>query len=103
MKPIHFFHPKRSLLQPLLCVSALLVLALAPAQLPAAAPYNTNTNMPYPDVDLSVRSTTNAVTWLAHTNTDPRFHGKVGPVLPTHAMSVHNTLGGKRMRTRQKC
>ncbi len=35
---------------------------------------------------------TNAVTWLEHTNTNPVLHGKVGPLLPTHAMSVHNTL-----------
>src|SRR5688572_28540202 len=93
MKPFHFPHPKRSSLRHLLCASAFLGLALAPTRLlAAAAPYNSDPNIPYPDVDLSVRSITNAITWLAHTNTDPRLHGKVGPVIPTHAMAVHNTL-----------
>jgi hypothetical protein len=91
MKPFHFFHSKQSSLQQLLC-AALLAFALAPAKLLAAgAPYNTNFNIPYPDVDLSVRPT-GTVSWLTHTNTDPRLYGKVGPVLPMHAMSVHNTM-----------
>jgi hypothetical protein len=92
MKPNHFFHLKRSTLTRLVCASAGVVLALAAAQpLLADAPYNTNPNIPYPDVDLSVRPS-GTVSWLAHTNTDPRLYGKVGPVLPMHAMSVHNTL-----------
>ena len=90
MKLKHFSLSKRSALHRLLCASALA--ALAPVALFAQAPYNVNTNAPYPDDDLSVRSTTNAITWLQHTNTNPVLHGRVGPLLPMHAMGVHNTL-----------
>ena len=82
----------RSALHRLLCGSAVLALAVAPPTLFAQAPYNVNTNGPYADDDLSVRSTTNAITWLQHTNTNPVLHGRVGPLLPMHAMPVHNTL-----------
>lgn len=88
-KPIPNGHP--SAFYPLKCVSGLFALALASGSVFAQAPYNVLTNS-YPDVDLSVRSTTNAITWLAHTNTNPVLHGKVGPLLPMHAMPVHNTL-----------
>src|SRR5687767_5240575 len=77
MKPKPLPPDKRSSLHRLVCVSALFTLALATANpLAAPAPYNVLTYS-YPDVDLSVRSTTNAITWLAHTNTNPVLHGQV--------------------------
>ncbi|HYG21958.1 MAG TPA: galactose oxidase early set domain-containing protein [Verrucomicrobiae bacterium] len=92
MKPIPFFHPITFSFSRMLCAAAVLALAGAAANVHVAgAPYNTDPNMPYADVDLSVRPG-GTVTWLAHTNTDPRLHGKVGPLLPSHAMAVHNTL-----------
>ncbi|HMP81808.1 MAG TPA: galactose oxidase early set domain-containing protein [Verrucomicrobiota bacterium] len=71
--------------------TALIAIAVAPVAVFADAPYNTDPNMPYPNDDLSVRPS-GTVTWLSHTNTNPVIHGRVGPLLPTHAMSVHNTL-----------
>jgi hypothetical protein len=91
MKPKPFPPDKRSGLHRLVCASTLLSLAVAAANLWAQAPYNVLTKS-YPDDDLSVRSTTNVITWLAHTNTNPVLHGTVGPLLPMHAMAVHNTL-----------
>jgi len=88
MKPNSTLQLKRLLFQR---ASVFCALAGATRLIAADAPYNTNPNMPFPDDDLSVIPTGN-VTWQSHTNTNPVLHGRVGPLLPTHAMSVHNTM-----------